>query len=136
MTSLPLNEQTLRERILALRALYERGRRRLTSLSAAAAKTQNTTATVDELSHVLADINQAEPMLRPLIEAWSHSDSTTRRRLSTDIAELQQCAASCLALVSSAEQDYAQRRNHISGQLDEGATRNRAVRAYAHAMRQ
>jgi hypothetical protein len=85
---------------------------------------------------VLADINRAEPLLRQLIEAWSACHGSLRQRLAANVDELRECAASCLAMVSSMEREYAQHRDTVTGQIDDGVTRNRAVRAYAHAMRQ
>ena len=131
-----LDERSLRERIALLRSIYDRGRRRLSVLSGTASRRPDAVASVDDLSQVLTDIKQAEPLLRQLVDAWSACHGTLRQRLSADVDELRQCAASCLAIVSSVEQDYTQRRDDVTGRIDDGVTRNRAVRAYAHAMRQ
>ena len=130
------DEHSIRERIALLRALYDRGRRRLATLSKSASAANNSTVSVEELSRVLNDINQAEPMLQELVDVWSACHATLRQRLSSEVEQLRQSAAACLALVSAAEQEYTQRRNNVTGQLDESANRNRAVRTYSHAMRQ
>ncbi len=136
MPTLLPDEHSLRERVDRLRSIYDRARQRLSAMSADAAKGKAPIPSAADISNILGEINGADAMLRQLVDAWSRSPSAMRRNLAVDVEELRQSAASCLALVSTAEREFGQRRERVVGQMDEGVTRNRAVRAYSHAMRQ
>jgi hypothetical protein len=130
------DERSLRDTITRLRDIYDRARHRLTALTTQVTNGAARPPQAADLAAILTEVHGADDALRQLVEAWSRTQTPLRRALSNDVESLRQSAASCLALVSTAEREYGRQREQVVTQLDEGVTRNRAVRAYSHAMRQ
>lgn len=130
-----LDEHSLRERIARLTKIYEHVRRTLSPVIAHAPVSGREFPRVADLSPAVEDLNAAELMLKQIVAAWTDSPASTRRALAADIEQLKRSAAQCVELAASAEREYSLRRDGVSRQIDESATRNRAVRAYSDAMR-
>lgn len=135
MPHLGLDEQSLRERIAQLGSVYDRARRRLAALLSVAGTSRDKSPPVVELSRLLEELNAAQPALQQIVAAWTVSRISLRHELAHDVEQLRSSAAACLELVSSAEREYGQQRDGVSRQIDDNATRNRAVRAYSAAMK-
>ena len=129
------DERALRERIVRLIGVYDRTLRSLRTVIARQSSAADEIPSAAELSPALNELNAAESMLKQIVAAWTGSALAIKRALAADIEQLKQSAASCVELVTAAEREYSVRRDGVSRQIDESATRTRAVRAYSHAMR-